>query len=248
MRLRTLTGGPSVDPESVPKTAAVLAAPVERTIPRQPPPAPAVPVVNGWPFDAQAARQMQTALEPTVQTVDLGNGAALQLVRIPAGTFVMGDAQGQPDEQPLSVVTIERPFWMGTTEISNAVYRQFDRRTRLPILQQATCSTGRQGTAAQCRQPARRARFLAGGHGVLRLALAPDRHAFFTPDRIAMGVGRAGRFGQFACGTADSTRIQPVRESGGQRIRPWSSAAGTAAVRRRATPVDGRRLVGGPGF
>ena len=126
MRLRTLTGGPSVDPESMPKSVAVLAAPGERTIPRQPPPTPAVPVVNGWPFDAQAARQMQTALEPTVQTVDPGNGAALQLVRIPAGSFVMGDAQGQPDEQPLSLVTIERPFWMGTTEISNAVYRQFD--------------------------------------------------------------------------------------------------------------------------
>ncbi|MHB8971345.1 MAG: SUMF1/EgtB/PvdO family nonheme iron enzyme [Pirellulaceae bacterium] len=130
-RLRELTGGPTFDPESVPRIAAVIAAPEARPEPRLPQPALAMPVVSDWPFDAQTARRMQAASGLTAKTVELGDvelgdAATLQLVRVPAGNFVMGDAQGQPDEQPLSVVTIDKPFWMGTTEISNAVYRQFD--------------------------------------------------------------------------------------------------------------------------
>ena len=141
---------------------------------------------------------MQTALEPTVQTVDPGNGATLQLVRIPAGTFVMGDAQGQPDEQPLSVVTIERPFWMGTTEISNAVYRQFDAGHDCRYYNKRHAQPDDKGLPLNAaNQPVVRS-FLARGHGLLRLALPPDRHAFYTPDRVAMGVGRSGRFGKFA--------------------------------------------------
>jgi formylglycine-generating enzyme required for sulfatase activity len=59
--------------------------------------------------------------------VDLGNGIAMSLVRIPAGQFVMGDAEGAPDEQPPAIVTIDKPFWMSTTEVSNEQFAQFDR-------------------------------------------------------------------------------------------------------------------------
>ena len=45
--------------------------------------------------------------------------------RIPAGTFVMGSADGAPDEAPC-VVTIERPFWMSETEVRNDQFRAFD--------------------------------------------------------------------------------------------------------------------------
>jgi formylglycine-generating enzyme required for sulfatase activity len=45
---------------------------------------------------------------------------------IPAGKFVMGDYGGHMDELPRSVVEIERPFWMMTTEVTNALYQQFD--------------------------------------------------------------------------------------------------------------------------
>jgi formylglycine-generating enzyme required for sulfatase activity len=56
----------------------------------------------------------------------LGEGVALELVRIPAGRFVMGSPGGHPDEGPPSVVTIQRPFWMGRFEVTNQQFARFD--------------------------------------------------------------------------------------------------------------------------
>ena len=50
----------------------------------------------------------------------------MRLVRIPAGRFVMGDADGCADERPLGRVGIDRPFWLGACEVSNAQYARFD--------------------------------------------------------------------------------------------------------------------------
>ena len=61
-----------------------------------------------------------------MQSIELEPGVPLQLVRIPAGKFVMGDATGYPDEQPASVVTIAKPFWMGQYEVTNEQFRCFD--------------------------------------------------------------------------------------------------------------------------
>jgi formylglycine-generating enzyme required for sulfatase activity len=58
--------------------------------------------------------------------IDLGGGCTLSLVLVPAGAFVMGEPDGYPDEGPPSAVEIRRPFWMGTTEVSNEQYRRFD--------------------------------------------------------------------------------------------------------------------------
>jgi len=81
----------------------------------------------GWPFDTAEARRRQAAAGPqTTRTIDLDGGGKLELVLIPAGEFVMGDPNGEPDEQPLSRVRIEKPFWLGRTEITNAQYRYFD--------------------------------------------------------------------------------------------------------------------------
>ena len=60
--------------------------------------------------------------------MDLGDQVSLRMVLIPAGEFVMGDAHGLPDEQPLSRVKIDQPFWMGVCEISNQQYARFDSR------------------------------------------------------------------------------------------------------------------------
>ena len=38
----------------------------------------------------------------------------------------MGDPEGEPDEQPLTRVRIDRPFWMGCTEVTNEQYARFD--------------------------------------------------------------------------------------------------------------------------
>lgn len=50
----------------------------------------------------------------------------MKLVRIPAGRFVMGDPNGEPDERPLAQVSIAHDFWMGACEVTNAQYHQFD--------------------------------------------------------------------------------------------------------------------------
>jgi formylglycine-generating enzyme required for sulfatase activity len=47
---------------------------------------------------------------------------------IPAGQFVMGaaDGAGAADEVPATIVRIERPFYMGKFEVTNAQYAVFD--------------------------------------------------------------------------------------------------------------------------
>lgn len=63
-------------------------------------------------------------LEPK-RTLDL-NGAKLDLVLIPAGSFIMGTASSdpgmEPDEQPRHRVYISKPFYMGKTELTQAQY------------------------------------------------------------------------------------------------------------------------------
>ncbi len=96
------------------------------------------PECPGWPFDAAEARrrQIETAgairlaadgtEDPTHQTIDLGDGITIELTLIPAGSFVMGSAEGYPDEAPETAITIEEPFWMARTEITNAQFETFD--------------------------------------------------------------------------------------------------------------------------
>ncbi len=60
------------------------------------------------------------------RTVRLAEGVTMDFVLIPAGQFVMGDAQGPPDEQPEHPVRIEKPFWLGRCEVTNRQYACFD--------------------------------------------------------------------------------------------------------------------------
>jgi len=83
--------------------------------------------VDGWPFDAAEAKKRQQAAgaDPEIK-IDIGEAAALDLVLIPAGTFVMGDINGCPDEWDRAAVKIDKPFYMGKLEITNAQYALFD--------------------------------------------------------------------------------------------------------------------------
>ncbi|MCY3020103.1 MAG: SUMF1/EgtB/PvdO family nonheme iron enzyme, partial [Planctomycetota bacterium] len=81
----------------------------------------------GWPFDAaEAGKRQKAGGAQTRQTVDLANGAKVELALIPAGEFVMGGLDGYPDERPLARVKVDKSFWMGVMEISNAQYACFD--------------------------------------------------------------------------------------------------------------------------
>jgi len=63
----------------------------------------------------------------TAATVALADGRPISLVWIPAGTFVMGSAPGEPgrrpDEGPLTRVTISRGFWMGRTHVTQGQFQ-----------------------------------------------------------------------------------------------------------------------------
>jgi formylglycine-generating enzyme required for sulfatase activity len=88
-------------------------------------PRPAAVAVPGWPMTAEQAQAAQKALGQTDLKLDLGDAGSIELKRIPAGTFAMGDVNGEMDEFPMAKVTIAKPFWMGATEISLQQYRAF---------------------------------------------------------------------------------------------------------------------------
>ncbi|OHB79845.1 MAG: hypothetical protein A2V98_16595 [Planctomycetes bacterium RBG_16_64_12] len=121
------------DPELLPPLAP---GPVTPVVPPEPA-KPASPEITapGWPFTSdEAGKRQQDAVDglnvggakqPDLK-LDLGNGLAMRLVLIPAGEFLMGDAAGCHDEQPVSRVRIERPFWIGQFEVTNQQYALFD--------------------------------------------------------------------------------------------------------------------------
>lgn len=90
------------------------------------PPKPTVPRVANWPLAADQAQALQQGAGASEMKLDLGNGGALVMKRIPAGQFAMGDANGYPDEYPVTKVVIPKPFWMAATEISLEQYQRFD--------------------------------------------------------------------------------------------------------------------------
>ena len=56
-------------------------------------------------------------------TLDLGGDVKLELVLIPAGSFLMGDEKGEPDEKPVHKVTISKPFYMGKHEVTQEQWK-----------------------------------------------------------------------------------------------------------------------------
>ncbi|MEE8450696.1 MAG: SUMF1/EgtB/PvdO family nonheme iron enzyme [Thermoguttaceae bacterium] len=78
-----------------------------------------------WPFDAAEAERRQGAA-PTTLAVEPIDGMELRLLKIPAGRFIMGQADGYPDEGTPTQMTIDKPFWLGQCEITNAQFAQFD--------------------------------------------------------------------------------------------------------------------------
>jgi len=50
------------------------------------------------------------------------NSIGMELVRIEAGSFLMGSERGDPDERPVRRVTISRPFYVGRYEVTQEQY------------------------------------------------------------------------------------------------------------------------------
>jgi formylglycine-generating enzyme required for sulfatase activity len=122
MALRRRYGGPTADPEAIPRIARPPTSPIKPT----PAPKAKTPTADGWPFDAAAARRRQRSTNPYQMSIDLGEGVALALVRIPPGQFVMGSATGGPDERPMTRIHVRQAFWIGACEVTNEQFRRFD--------------------------------------------------------------------------------------------------------------------------
>jgi len=125
LAMRTEYANRPEDPEAEVETAVVPVSFIQpAALPERKPAGVSCP---GWPFDAAEAQRRQAAAGPEPQrVVDLGEGVSMKLVLIPAGEFVMGDASGEADECPTARVRIERPFYLGETEVTNAQFARFD--------------------------------------------------------------------------------------------------------------------------
>ena len=131
LELRKLYANVDVDPEKIHnpyrKADNVFVAPGKLS------PDLRRPVVANWPFNAGAARKMQTDAaggRSANLTLDLGENpkgkkVRMQLALIPPGKFPMGSNTETPQERPVTVVKIEKSFYMGSTEVSLEQYRQF---------------------------------------------------------------------------------------------------------------------------
>lgn len=66
--------------------------------------------------------------DPSNETIkfDLGRNVTMNFRRIPAGKFNMGNEHETLMERPVAGVEINKPFWMGATEVTLEQYRQFD--------------------------------------------------------------------------------------------------------------------------
>lgn len=62
----------------------------------------------------------------TTRTIAITPELSLDFVLIPPGEFIFGSDSGYPNEAPARKVTIEKAFYMGKFEISNAQYAVFD--------------------------------------------------------------------------------------------------------------------------
>ncbi|MEN6426605.1 MAG: SUMF1/EgtB/PvdO family nonheme iron enzyme [Phycisphaerales bacterium] len=112
------------DPESIP---SLTLKPMEFVKPAQQSQPPSDVHLAAWPLDTDQTKAMrQQAGKRLQRAIDLGDGVMMELAAIPSGRFVMGSDQGAADEAPRAIVEVNKPFWMGVCEVTNAQYQQFD--------------------------------------------------------------------------------------------------------------------------
>lgn len=75
--------------------------------------------VKGWPFDKSVAQAMAAKEGHAKMSIELAPGILMNFVRIPAGTFVMGNNRGHSEDAPANKQVVKKAFWMGEIEVSN---------------------------------------------------------------------------------------------------------------------------------
>ncbi len=123
MELRKMYGGPEEDPEIIPNMPhqtehAVLQLSTLQTETKD---------MFASLADSTTIKEIQPQpVELETKTITHPSGIQIKMVKIPAGEFIMGDENGEPDEYPCQTVKIENPFWMSTCEITNEQFKLFD--------------------------------------------------------------------------------------------------------------------------
>ena len=121
--------------------------PIGRFEPPEPLSAPPQPLqLAGWPLTAEQAAHLQQSGGPVQKDIQLDDGITMRFVRIPAGRFVMGTTRGADDEFPQSMVTIDRPFYMGQFEVTNAQFACFDAQHDSGVINERWKDRSRRGT------------------------------------------------------------------------------------------------------
>jgi formylglycine-generating enzyme len=78
-----------------------------------------------WLVAAVTVMSVAGCGNPGNKSIDLSGGVKLEMVVIPAGSFVMGDDSGLDDEKPVHTVTITKPFYLGKYEVTVEQFRRF---------------------------------------------------------------------------------------------------------------------------
>ncbi len=87
-----------------------------------------MPKLDGWPFDGAAKQGSKQ-----YTSIPVGTAKPITAVKIPAGKFVMGSLTETPAEAPATVVTIDKPFYMATKEVTIEQWREFDPTYEDPV-------------------------------------------------------------------------------------------------------------------
>ena len=88
----------------------------------------ASPKSDKFPFSADTAAKMRELSGlPKEIVADLGGGVSMRFTLVPAGEFVMGSNEHFYDEGPARIEKIDKPFYMGQFEVSNAQFAAFDK-------------------------------------------------------------------------------------------------------------------------
>ncbi|MBI2299619.1 MAG: SUMF1/EgtB/PvdO family nonheme iron enzyme [Armatimonadetes bacterium] len=88
-----------------------------------------LPLPPPWQGGGSIRRVAEGGGDPNgAGAVDLGSDLKLDLVPLPAGSFILGDDHGCVDEQPATRVTVPAGLRIGRTEVTNAQFAHFDPR------------------------------------------------------------------------------------------------------------------------
>lgn len=85
---------------------------------------PGVKSIPGWPVSRAEIQNRQIGLGQYQISIPLEEDIFLDMVRVPAGDFIMGSTR-HPDEMPQTAQHTEG-FWIGRFEITNEIYALFD--------------------------------------------------------------------------------------------------------------------------